>query len=80
MKSSWKFEEKMGKNSKEFKRNKIKYIKLKNIKKENMNSEKLERSLKKSWEVFDELVQNYSKANFGTGFKNHEIKKKNLQN
>ncbi len=52
------------KNEKKFKRNKIELIKPKNRKKI-FNSKKLERNLKESWEVFDELVQNYSKANFG---------------
>ncbi len=40
----------------------------------------MERNLKKSWEVFDELVQNYSKGNFGTVFKKNEILRKILQN
>ncbi len=70
----------MKKKTKEFKRNKIKLIKFKNKKKENLKFEKLERNLKKSWEVFDELVQIYSKANFGTAFKNNEILRKMLQN
>ncbi len=67
------------KNSKEFKKNLIKLIKLKNRKK-NFKSKILERNLKKSWEVFDELVQNYSKANFGTAFKINEIFRKIWQN
>ncbi len=40
----------------------------------------MERNLKKSSEVFDELVQNYSKANFGTVFKKNEILRKIIQN
>ncbi len=52
---------KWGKKSKEFKRNKIKLINLKIEKRKIWNSEKLERNLKKSWDVFDELVQNNSK-------------------
>ncbi len=70
----------MKKKSKKFKRNKIKLIKLKNRKKKIWNSENLERNLKKNWEVFDKLVQNYSKVNFGTVFKNNEILRKILQN
>ncbi len=63
------------KNSKEFKRNKIKLMKFKTRKKD-LEFQNLERNLKKSWEVFDELVQNYSKANFGTVFKNNKILRK----
>ncbi len=44
------------------------------------NSKKLERNFKKSWEAFDKLVQNYSKANCVTVFKNNEILRKILQN
>ncbi len=69
------------KNSKEFKRNKIKLIKLKNRKKGKFEIPKnWNVNLKKSWEVSDELVQNYSKVNFGTVFKNNEILRKILQN
>ncbi len=77
MKTSQKYEEKMQKNSREIKQNwqKLK-IKIKKI----WNSEKLERNLKKSWEVFDDLVQNYSKANFETVFRNNEVLRKILQN
>ncbi len=39
----------------------------------------MERNLKKSWEIFEELVQNFSKTNFGTVFKNNEILRKILQ-
>ncbi len=52
---------KLKQNSKEFKRNKIKLIKLKNRKKKIGNSKKLERNLKESWEVFDELYKIISK-------------------
>ncbi len=38
------------------------------------------KGLKKSWEIFDKLVQNYSKADFGTVFKNNETFRKILQN
>ncbi len=34
----------------------------------------------KSREVFDELVQNYSEANFGLVLRNDEILRKTLQN
>ncbi len=46
MKIGWKFEEKMGRKSKEFKRNKIKLIKLKNRKKENLKFRKTGKEFK----------------------------------
>ncbi len=65
----------MKKKSKEFKRNKIKLIKLKNRKKENLIFQKIGKEFKEKlrgiW-----LVQNYSKTNFGTVFKNNEVLRK----
>ncbi len=62
----------MGKNSKEFKRNTIKLIKLKNRKKENLKF----RKRRGIWRI----GTNYSKANFGIVFKNIEILRKIVQN
>ncbi len=49
-------------------------IKFKNRKKENLKFQKIGTDFKKSWEVFDELLQNYSKTNFGTVFKKNFTK------
>ncbi len=50
-------------------------IKLKNRIKENLKFRKIGKEFKEKLggEVFDQLVQNYSEANFGTLFKNDEI-------
>ncbi len=50
-------------------------------KKENFKFQKIGKEFKeKLKKVFEELVQNYSKANFGTAFKKNEILRKILQN